>query len=96
MICSPVELSGRVIRREKPLSNLKRIRMFDRGISQFDLAQKSGIHPSRISLLESDSVMPSMNEMKRISEALGMLPEEIFGLSAITRRLTANRKKESE
>jgi transcriptional regulator with XRE-family HTH domain len=76
------------------MSELKKIRTIDLGISQFELSQKSGVHPSRISLLENGLRMPTMNETKRISEALGMLPEEIFGPDAVMKRLTASRKKE--
>jgi transcriptional regulator with XRE-family HTH domain len=78
------------------VSNLKKIRIIDKNISQFELSRRSGVHPSRISLLENDLKMPSMSEAKRISEALGMLPEEIFGLDAVMRRLTASRKRETE
>lgn len=77
------------------MNEFKKIRTIDLGISQFELSQKSGVHPSRISLLENGLRMPTMNETKRISEALGMLPEEIFGPDVMIKRLTASRKKES-
>ncbi len=70
------------------MGELKKIRMFDKQISQFELSRLSGVHPSRISRLENDLVTPTVNEVKKISEALGVLPEEVFGLDAIMKRLT--------
>jgi transcriptional regulator with XRE-family HTH domain len=75
------------------LSNLKRIRLWDKRISQVEFARRSGIHPSRICLLESGKATPSANEMKRISNALGMLPEEIFGLEVVAERLALSQKR---
>lgn len=77
------------------MNELKKIRILDKKISQFELSRKSGIHPSRISVLERGLAMPSMNEANRISEALGMLPEEVFGLDPLMRRLTASGKREA-
>jgi transcriptional regulator with XRE-family HTH domain len=77
------------------MSELKKIRVFS-GKTQFELAQLSGIHPSRISVLERGLTKPSIHEMKRVSEALGVMPEELFGLDAVMNRLTASRKKKTE
>jgi len=76
------------------MSQLKKIRTFDKGITQFELSRKSGVHPSRVSLLENELVTPTMNEAKSIAKVLGMLPEEVFGLDVVTKRLTASGKKE--
>ncbi len=73
---------------------LRRIR-YNKGLSQIELSRISKVHPSRISLLESGSTVPTANEIKNISGALGMLPEEIFGLDPIVKRLTASRRKAS-
>lgn len=78
------------------MSELKKIRLLDKKISQFELARKSGVHPSRISRLEAGLASPSIKEAWQISEALGMLPEEVFGLEAMMGRLTASGKKEVE
>jgi len=78
---------------EEPRSNLRKIRIFDKRISQWELSKKSGVHPSRISLFECGKKTPSLNEMDRIAAALGILPEEVFGLSVVMERLTASRKK---
>ncbi len=76
------------------MSELKKIRIFEKKISQFELSRRSGVHPSRMSLIENSLTTPSTREMKRISEALDMLPEEVFGLDTVMKRLTASRKKE--
>lgn len=81
---------------EESKSNLRKVRIFDKRISQWELSKKSGVHPSRISLFECGKKTPSLNEMNRISEALGMVPEEIFGLGAVMERLSGNRKREAE
>jgi transcriptional regulator with XRE-family HTH domain len=75
------------------MSELRKIRLLDKKISQFELARLSGVHPSRISRLESGSARPSTNEVHRISEALGLLPEEIFGLEAVIGKLIASKGK---
>lgn len=61
------------------MSELKKIRLLEKMISQFELSRISGVHPSRISLIENNLTTPTMNEQKRIAEALGMSPKEIFG-----------------
>jgi transcriptional regulator with XRE-family HTH domain len=78
------------------MSELKKIRILDKKISQFELSRRSGVHPSRISRLESGSMRPTTNEMRRISEALGLLPEEIFGLDAVVGKLITSGKKRTE
>ncbi len=69
------------------MSELRNIRLCDRGISQFELSRLSGIHPSRISRLEAGLIEPSMKEIQRISEALGVVPEEVFGLGTVMKKL---------
>ncbi len=76
------------------MSELKKIRILDKKISQFELAKQCGVHPSRISLLENGLTRPTANEARRISEALGLLPEEIFGPDAIIGKLIGAGKKE--
>jgi len=77
------------------MNDLKRVRIC-KELSQIELSRISKIHPSRISLVESGKATPSLSEMRRISEALGILPEEVFGLGEVMKRLTASRKKEAE
>lgn len=77
------------------MNELKKIRVFS-GKTQFELARLSRVHPSRISVLERGLAKPSICEMKRISETLSIMPEEIFGLDAVMEKLTASRKRETE
>lgn len=78
------------------MGELRKIRLLDKKISQFELSVRSGVHPSRISRIEAGLAKPNINEVRRLSEALGILPEEIFGLDAVVRILSPRRKKESE
>jgi len=77
------------------MSELRRIRI-GRELSQIELSRMSKVHPSRISLIESDSTTPTASEIKRISEALGIVAEEVFGLDAVMNRLTGSRKKDTK
>ena len=77
------------------MNELKRIRI-DRELSQVELSRMSKVHPSRISVIESGSGVPTENEVRRISEALGVVPAELFGLDVVMKRLTAVWKKEPE
>ena len=45
---------------------------FKKNISQWALSAKSGVHQSRISLIENDLVTPNKREKLFISEALGV------------------------
>jgi len=38
----------------------------------------TGIHQSKISLIENGLIAPRQDEMKRLAKALGRKPEEIF------------------
>jgi len=77
------------------MSELKRIRI-GRELSQIELSRMSKVHPSRISLIESGSTAPTESEIGRISGALGVVAEEIFGLDQVMGKLTASRKRENE
>jgi len=78
------------------MNELRRIRIIEKKISQFGLSRKSGVHPSRISLIENDRATPTGNEMNRLSKALGVVPAELFGLEAVMNSLTASRKKDAK
>jgi transcriptional regulator with XRE-family HTH domain len=59
--------------------NLKiKIARLCRRWNQYDLAKRSGVAQSRISLIESGRVLPSANERGRLAGALGKEPEELF------------------
>ena len=78
------------------MNDLRRIRILDKKISQFEFSRRCGVHPSRISLIENNLTTPTANEMNHISESLGVIPEEIFGLDAVMNILTASRKKDAK
>lgn len=47
-------------------------------ITQFKLRLATGIHQSRISLIENGLVQPRADEINRLAEALDLEPEELF------------------
>jgi DNA-binding XRE family transcriptional regulator len=49
-----------------------------RRATQWDLRKKTGIHQSRISLIERGYINPSRMEKRKIAKALGCKVEEIF------------------
>ncbi len=56
--------------------NLKLIRLL-RGQSQFDLAIATRIPNYRLSLIENGKAEPSTDELSRLAQALGALPEQL-------------------
>jgi transcriptional regulator with XRE-family HTH domain len=76
------------------MNQLKRIRI-KKKLTQFELSRRSRVHPSRISQLENNLTTPSTREIVRISQALRMLGEEVFGLDPVMRRLIASGKKKA-
>lgn len=56
--------------------NLREIR-FKRGMTQYDINRHSGIHQSRISLIERGYVSPKLKEKHAIAKALRVNPDEI-------------------
>jgi transcriptional regulator with XRE-family HTH domain len=61
---------------EKKLPTLKEART-QRGVSQSLLAKHSGVHQSRISLIEKEEIAPTFPEEIKLSFALNMLHDEI-------------------
>ena len=59
------------------MNKLREVRVLRR-ISQFQLRIYTGIHQSKISLIENGLIEPKPDERKRLSRALGVKPEEIF------------------
>ncbi len=59
------------------MSRLRVIRA-ERKLSQILLSIQSGVHASKISLIENGLVKPREDEIKKISKVLGMEAEEIF------------------
>lgn len=59
------------------MNKLREIRVIKR-ITQFQLRLSTGIHQSKISMIENELVDPREDEKKRLSKALGVRPEEIW------------------
>ena len=58
-------------------NNLRHLRIIPR-ITQWDLALRSGVKQSRISLIENFLVKPTMREKIKLAEALSQPIETIF------------------
>ena len=58
------------------MNKLREIRVVKR-ITQFQLRLSTGIHQSKISMIENGLVEPREDEKKKLAEALGV--EEIWG-----------------
>lgn len=48
-----------------------------RGWSQAELARRAGLHPSTVSLIESQRLRPYPGQLAKLARALGVAPEEI-------------------
>ena len=59
------------------MCNLRKIR-FEQRVTQIDLMVKTGIWPSRISLLENGYLQPKPDEKEKLARALGVKIEELF------------------
>jgi transcriptional regulator with XRE-family HTH domain len=62
---------------EEAMNNLRNIRVVKR-VTQFQLRLLSGIHQSRISLIENGLIEPRQDEKQRLSKALQVEPEKIW------------------
>jgi transcriptional regulator with XRE-family HTH domain len=60
------------------MNKLREVRVVKR-ISQFRLGLDTGIHQSKISLIENGLVEPREDERKRLAKALKVKVEEIWG-----------------
>lgn len=59
------------------MNRLREVRVVKR-VSQFQLRLQTGIHQSKVSLIENGLVTPREDEKKRLAKALGVKPEEIW------------------
>ena len=59
------------------LRPLRKVRML-KGLNQYDIACRTGITQSRLSLIENDYYEPKPEERQKLAEALGVSVEEIF------------------
>jgi transcriptional regulator with XRE-family HTH domain len=59
------------------MNKLRETRVIKR-VSQFQLRLLSGVHQSKISLIENGLVQPRPEEMKKLARALNVTPAELF------------------
>jgi len=59
------------------MNRLREVRVVKR-VTQFQLRLDTGIHQSKISLIENNLMQPRDDEKKRLSKALGATPQELF------------------
>ncbi len=59
------------------MNRLREVRVVKK-ISQFQLRLLTGIHQSKISMIENGLVQARGDEQEKLSRALGVRPEEIF------------------
>jgi len=60
------------------MKNLKLHRLI-RNLTQIELAHRSGVAASRISLIECGYVPPSPRDWERLAQALGVSEQEVIG-----------------
>ena len=60
-------------------NRLRDVRVLKR-VTQFQLRLQTGINATKISFIENGLIQPKEDEVKRLSKALGVRPEEIFSL----------------
>jgi len=59
------------------MNRLRQTRVVKR-ITQFQLRLSTGIHQSKISMIENNLVEPREDEKKKLAKALNVRPEEIW------------------
>ena len=62
---------------EVPMNRLREVRVIKR-ITQFQLRVQTGIHQSKISLLENGLVNPREDEQRRLAKVLGVRVSDIW------------------
>ena len=58
-------------------NKLREVRVCKR-ITQYRLANASGVNPSKISLIENGLVQPRLHEIARLAQGLNVKPSDIF------------------
>jgi transcriptional regulator with XRE-family HTH domain len=59
------------------MNKLREARVIKR-ISQFQLRISTGVHQSKISLIENGYIQPREDEKSKFAKALGARPEDLF------------------
>lgn len=60
------------------MNRLREVRVVKR-VTQFQLRLSTGIHQSKISLMENGLISPKEDEKAKLAKALNLNPEEIWG-----------------
>ena len=63
------------------VENNLRIKRNLRRITQFDIRLKTGIHQSKISLIENGYYPPTIEEKKKIAKVFNCKPDELFPMT---------------
>jgi transcriptional regulator with XRE-family HTH domain len=61
------------------MNRLREVRVVKR-ITQFQLRLCTGIHQSKVSMIENGLVEPREDEKKRLEKALHVMPEQLWGI----------------
>ena len=72
------------------MNKLREVRVVRR-ISQFQLRLATGIHQSKISMIENGLIEPREDEKKTLAKALGVGVEEIFSMEGGEHRVHQKR-----
>lgn len=59
------------------MNRLREVRVVKR-ITQFQLRLSTGIHQSKISMIENGFIEPNEDEKQRLAKALGSNPKRVF------------------
>ena len=78
---------------EDTMNKLREIRVVRR-VTQFQLRVSTGIHQSKISMIENGLIQPRDDEKKKLAKALGVQVGEIWGEQEI--KSNKERRKENE
>lgn len=60
------------------MNRLRQVRK-ERGLTQFELAKRTGIHPTEIGKVERGILKPFPRWRKKLSQALGVPEDQLFG-----------------
>jgi len=77
------------------MNRLREIRVVKR-FTQFRLRIETGIHQSKISLIENGLVQPNQAEEKKLAQALGVKAEDLFPEANDLGRLINQAEREKE
>lgn len=74
--------------------NRLRVIRAEKRITQFQLRLSTGIHQSKISLIENEFVTPREEEKERLAKALHVRMQEIWGSNGGEEKITSTDQKQ--